>query len=63
MSDSDSDTDRMDSRQNGLSELSDLVSSIETAGHREQLSWLQAYLSDEARDRRIDGKAWFTIWH
>lgn len=34
----------------------EVVSQLQSEGFGEQLAWLEAYLSDEARDRRIDGE-------
>ena len=33
-----------------------LVSRLHGNGYSHQLAWLEAYLNDEARDRRLDGK-------
>jgi len=32
-----------------------LVSHLHDSGYSHQLAWLEAYLNDEARDRRLDG--------
>ena len=32
-----------------------LVSCLHDGGYSHQLAWLEAYLNDEARDRRLDG--------
>ncbi len=37
------------------SDLGRLVSNLQSSGYSDQLSWLEAYLTDEARDRRMDG--------
>lgn len=54
MSDSESDSGGMEWRHE-VSDVGELVRSIVLEGYGEELAWLQAYLSDEARDRRIDG--------
>jgi len=38
------------------SELDHLVAQLHSEGFSDQLSWLEAYLRDEARDRRADGE-------
>ena len=59
MSDSESDFGEMEpSRQTRVptpSDLARLVSTLHSSGYSDQLSWLEAYLTDEARDRRMDG--------
>lgn len=37
------------------SEVTDLIQSLCSSGYLEQLQWLEAYLTDEARDRQLDG--------
>ena len=59
-SDSESESGRMEPRQkrkaSGESNLGRLVSRLHSEGYSDQLSWLEAYFSDEARDRKMDGK-------
>ncbi len=59
MSDSESDFGEMEPRHRTRvstpSDLARLVSTLHSSGYSDQLSWLEAYLTDEARDRRMDG--------
>ena len=44
-------------RRRGRKEgVTGLVSHLHDNGYSHQLAWLEAYLNDEARDRRLDGK-------
>ena len=42
-------------RRGGASRVGRLVKELQRAGLTEPLAWLDAYLSDEARDRTLDG--------
>ena len=52
------DGDNRGGRRRGRKEgVRGLVSHLHGNGYSHQLAWLEAYLDDEARDRRLDGES------
>ena len=52
------DSDSRGGRRRGRKEgVRGLVSHLHGNGYSHQLAWLEAYLDDEARDRRLDGES------